>query len=44
MHSIVILAQENQDLRTANEKQVKNSQKSKKQLPYQGSLTIKEGA
>jgi hypothetical protein len=31
-------------LRAANEKQVKNSQKSKKQIPHQGSLTIEEGA
>jgi hypothetical protein len=44
MHSAVILAQENQDLWVANEKQVKNSKKSKKQIPYQGSLTIEEGA
>jgi hypothetical protein len=44
MHSAVILARENQDLRAANEKQVKNSKKSKKQIPHQGSLTIKEGA
>jgi hypothetical protein len=44
MHSVVILAQENQELQAANEKQVKNSKKSKKQIPYQGSLTIEEGA
>jgi hypothetical protein len=44
IHSAVILAQENQELRAANKKQVKNSKRSKKQIPYQGSLTIKEGA
>jgi hypothetical protein len=44
MHSAVILARENQELRAANEKQVKNSKKSKKQIPHQGSLTIKKGA
>jgi hypothetical protein len=44
MHSAVILARENQELRAANEKQIKNRKKSKKQLPHTGSLTIEEGA
>jgi hypothetical protein len=44
MHSAVILAQENQELWVANEKQAKNSKRSKKQIPHQGSLTIEEGA
>jgi hypothetical protein len=44
MHSAVILARENQELRMANEKQVKISKRSKKQIPHQGSLTIEEGA
>jgi hypothetical protein len=44
MHSVVILAQENQELRVANKKQLKNHKKSKKQLSYEGSLNIKEGA
>jgi hypothetical protein len=44
MHGAVILARENQELRAANEKQVKNSKRSKKQMPHQGSLTIEEGA
>jgi hypothetical protein len=38
------LAQENQELQIANKKEVKKGKKSKKQLPHQGSLTIKEGA
>jgi hypothetical protein len=44
IHSAVILARENQDLQAANEKQVKISKRSKKQIPHQGSLTIEEGA
>jgi len=44
IYSAVILARENQELRVANKKQVKNSKRSKKQIPHQGSLTIKEGA
>jgi hypothetical protein len=44
MHSAAILARENQELRAANEKQLKNRKKSKKQLPYTGSLTVEEGA
>jgi TPP-dependent indolepyruvate ferredoxin oxidoreductase alpha subunit len=43
MHSAAILAQENHELRAANEKQVQKRQKSKKQLPHAGSLTIEEG-
>jgi hypothetical protein len=44
MHSAVLLARENHDLRAANEKQVQKRQKSKKQLPHEGSLTVEEGA
>jgi hypothetical protein len=44
MHNAVILAQENHDLRAANEKQLKNCKKSKKQLPHAGSLIVEEGA
>ena len=44
MHSAVILARENQELWAANEKQVQKRQKSKKQLPHEGSLTVEEGA
>jgi hypothetical protein len=44
MHSAVILAHENQELRAANEKQIQKRKKSKKQLPHAGSLTIEEGA
>jgi hypothetical protein len=34
IHSAVILAQENQDLQAAIKKQVKNSKRSKKQIPH----------
>jgi hypothetical protein len=43
MHSAAILAQENRELRAANEKQRKKKQRSSKHLTHTGSLTIEEG-
>jgi hypothetical protein len=43
MHSAVILATENRDLRAANEKQQQKRTRSKKQLSHTGSLIVEEG-
>ena len=43
MHNAVILASENRELRAANEKQLQKRKRSRKQLPYTGSLTVEEG-
>ena len=43
MHNVVILASENHKLQVANEKQLQKQKRSRKQLPYIGSLIVKEG-
>jgi hypothetical protein len=43
MHNAAILAQENRELRAANEKHKKRRQKASKYITHKGSLTIEEG-